>query len=796
MSGWLLAGLAGGMWLGLLARPLVGDRLPVAAWLVLAGAALAGAAALAPRAGVSTSPLEALLPGGDADVRLVAVAPERPGRRRGPPALVTVLALAGAIALGLGWGSAHAHRVQDGLLARLAPSSVSVDAVLRTDPRAGTGGWWAMADVRLVRAGDTSTTTVREAVWLSGDGRPPDAIRGDRVRITGRVLVPDDPGFETFLLRRGMVAQLEADETTRLGPSDVAFVRVAQSFRALVGGSIRERFPAREAGLLLGLSIGDDSMLDPALERDFRASGLSHLLVVSGGNVVMVLAPVLAVGALLRLSRWPRFVLGLGTVAFFVVLTGGEPSVLRAGVMAGLTLFGVFLGRPRSAWTILSAAVFGLLVLDAALVWSVGFQLSVAATAGMVALATPIADRLPWLPRPVALATGATLAAQIAVTPVLLFHFHEVPLSTLLANVLAFPAVAPALLLGLGAAFVALASPFVGAIVAGVALVPLRYLETIADRAARAPVPWITGGGAATLIVGFLVAGGLAWWIRSGRRPPRSVVVAAGALAPLLVWSSALTSGPPTALTVRFFDVGQGDAALLTSPGGVSILVDGGPDEAQIATELAALGVKRLDVVVASHPHADHVVGLPAVLARIPAALLLEPGCPTDSPDGRALTEAIAAERVPVRRPRADDVLVVGDVRLEVLSPDRCWTGTESDTNNDAIVLRASVGEDSVLFATEPEEPAQQVMLDEGLDLTADLLKVPHHGAATSIESFFRAVDPQIALVSVGENTYGHPVPEVLEWIVATGAQVLRTDRVGNVTVVFGPTGLLVETED
>jgi competence protein ComEC len=297
----------------------------------------------------------------------------------------------------------------------------------------------------------------------------------------------------------------------------------------------------------------------------------------------------------------------------------------------------------------------------------------------------------------------------------------------------------------------------------------------------------------ATLVGGLAIAAAFAWWVRSGRRPPRAVLAVAVGLTPLVVWSTALTAGPPSGLTVRFFDVGQGDAALLTSPAGVRMLVDGGPDEAQVATELAALGVRRLDVVVASHPHADHVIGLPAVLARVPVALLLDPGCPSDSPDARVLADAVAAEHVAVRHPRAGDVIWVGDVRLEVLSPDRCWTGTESDANNDAIVVRASVGEDSVLFATEPEEPAQQVLLDAGVDLTADVLKVPHHGAATSLETFFVAIDPEVAVVSVGENTYGHPVPGVLGWIRATGAEVLRTDRTGTITVAFDGDRLLVE---
>jgi competence protein ComEC len=792
VTAWLLPGLAAGAWAGLMLAARLGEWAPVPVWLGLAAASFASALAVAPGT-LSGSP------DGPGPVRRLepvvrAVPQEGSGTGRGPPALAAVLLLLGAAAIGLGVGSAHAHRVRDGVLARIAPGRATVDAVLRIDPRPSRRGWWALADVREVTT-DQGTYRVREGVWLSGDGDAPEAVRGDRVRAAGRVLIPDEPDFATSLVRRGMATQLRADEVTRLGPSDAAFVRWAQAFRRLVGGSIVRRFPEPEAGLLLGLALGDDSRLDPALERDFRASGLSHLLVVSGGNVVMVLAPILGLTSLLRLGPWPRFAVGVATVAFFVVVTGVEPSVLRAGVMAGLTLFGLLLGRPRSTGVILSASVFVLIVLDPALVWSVGFQLSVAATAGLVAMATPLAGRLGWLPRPVALAAAATLAAQIAVTPVLLFHFGEVPLSTVVANVLAFPAVAPSLMVGLGAAFAGLVWSPAGVLVAEVALLPIRYLATVADVTATAPVAWITGGGAVTLGLGMALAAGVAWWLRSGARPPRRLVVVVVALAPVLVWTTAVSSGPPSGLSVRFFDVGQGDAALLTSPAGVAMLVDGGPDEVQVARELVALGVKRLDVVVASHPHADHVVGLPTVLARFPVSLLLEPGCPTDSPDAEAIAQAIEDEGVQVRHPRAGDRLVVGDVLLEVLSPDRCWSGTESDTNNDAIVLRASLGEDSVLFATEPEEPAQQVLLDDGVDLTADVLKVPHHGAATSLEAFFLAVRARVAVVSVGENTYGHPVPEVLEWIAAAGAEVLRTDHEGTITITLADGGLHVDSD-
>jgi DNA internalization-related competence protein ComEC/Rec2 len=789
VTAWLLPGAAGAMWLGLVLAPTLGDRAPTLGWLLAAAVLFATSVWSSP----SGRP-DALAAIDPAPPAVSAIEPARAGYRRTPRWTAPALASVACVLLGIGWGAVHAHRVGSAALRTLAGASVSLDGSLRTDPSRGSVGWHAVMDVSRVRT-PTTSLVVHEPAWISGDEAPPLLARGDRLRVEGTLDVPDTAdGFGSFLERSGIVAELEVRTIERLGPSSIAFVRWAQVFRGAMTDAFARLLPEREAGLMLGLALGDDTRLDPATERDFRSSGLSHLLVVSGGNVAMVLGPVLALGSLLRLSRWWRFVLGVSAVAFFVVLTGAEPSVLRAGVMAAIALIGIVLARPRSTGTVLSAAVLLLLVLDPTLVWSVGFQLSVLATAGMIALAGPLAERLRFLPEPLALATAATLSAQVAVTPLLLFWFHEVPTSTLVANVLAFPAVAPAMLLGLAAACASFLWAPLAALLARLALLPIRYLEVVADRAARAPVPWITGGGRTTLLIGLGVAAALAWWLRSGRRVPRTLVVAAVAVAPLVVWTSAISSGPPASLTVRFFDVGQGDAALITSPGGATILVDGGPDEAQVATELAAVGVKRLDLVVASHPHADHIVGLPAVLTRFPVGLLLEPGCETDSPDAVALEAAIASEDVPVAYPRAGQALDVGDVHLEILSPDRCWTGTESDTNNDAIVFRASIGEDSFLFATEPEEPAQQVLLDEAVDLTADVLKVPHHGAATSIRPFFDAVHPAVAIVSVGPNTYGHPVPEVLGWIRATGATVLRTDRAGTVTVSFEDHRVLVDS--
>ena len=495
---------AAAFWAGLVAwsavRPWLAPWMAIAIGLsALAGAWLAAPRRIAGRDALAGAGLVASEP---AAVSAVAAGTRGPGR--GAPA-AAALGLAGVFALGCGWGGVQDARLDGQLLGRLAPERVTIEGSLRTDPSLGGYGWSATVDVTRVQSAG-GAWTLRESVWVSGEGDVPRAVRGDGVLLEGTLRVPDDPGFAESLRHRGVVAELTLDTFRRTGGASNPFLRATQVFRSFVGRSIARLFPPKEAGLLLGLALGDDSQLDPGLARDFQATGLGHLLVVSGENVAMVLGPVLGLAMVLKLTRWPRFALGLGTVAFFVVLTGAEPSVMRAGVMASLTLTGVLMGRPRSTGSILAGAVLFLIVLDPWLVWAIGFQLSVTATAGMVAMATPLAQRLRFLPAPVALAAGTTLAAQLGVTPLLLFHFHEVPGVTIAANLAAFPAVSPALLLGIAASVLGLLLMPLGRFVAFLALVPMRYLELIADRLAKAPVAYVTSRGGPWVLVGGLAA--------------------------------------------------------------------------------------------------------------------------------------------------------------------------------------------------------------------------------------------------------------------------------------------------
>jgi competence protein ComEC len=792
VQGWGAPLAAASFWAGLLAwdvRPRWSASWPWWWWLAAGVAAFALAAAAAPgRRGadpVAEAGLVEPVHGAVAAVAAPAVRPRRAGR------VALALIVAGVVLGGLGWAGLSEARVEGSLLGRLAPRTVTVTGTLREDPEPGAYGWHALVDVGRV-SWNGGAAAVRETAWVGGNDEPPDAARGDLVEIRGTLQIPDDPGFADALRHRGVAVGVRAFQADRLGPAPAPFIHLTQVVRSFVGRTIERIFPPREAGLLLGLVLGDASQLDPVTTRDFQTTGLGHLLVVSGENVAMVLAPVLAFAAALKAGAVARFAMGIGVVVLFVVLTGAEPSVLRAGAMACLALLGILLGKPRATGTILAAAVLVLLVLDPWLVYGIGFQLSVAATAGMVTLATPIAERLARLaPMPVAMAAGTTTAAQLGVTPLLLFHFHEVPGVTILANLAAFPAVSPALLLGIAASALGLVWLPLGHTVALVARVPMRYLEIVASTLAKAPVAWITSdGGPWVLPAGAALFVGVALWLRSGWRPSRRAVALVLALAPLVVWQAAVSAGPPRTLTVRVLDIGQGDSILITSPAGANVLIDGGPDEELDAQQLVSYGVKRLDAVVASHPHADHIAGLPQVLARFPVGVFFEPGCPDDTELQAALHEEIDAEGIPVRTPHAGDVITVGDLTFTVLSPDRCWNGSHSDPNNDSIVLLLGDGRDSMLFTGDAEREAQQVLLDKGVLGDVDVLKMPHHGGDTSLAELFPAVSPEVIAISVGQpNPYGHPDPNAMAEAAATDAEIWRTDEHGTLTITWTPAG-------
>jgi competence protein ComEC len=636
--------------------------------------------------------------------------------------------------------------------------------------------------------------------------RPPRAFeQGDRLRADVRLgpLIGANADAQirasaARLLHRGIAARAHAaaGSVERLGPARDPLSRVARAGRAAMSRAA-SRLPERERGLFLGVTIGDTTLLDPTLSEDFRATGLSHLTAVSGANLAMFLGAITVLLRLARIRRRTTVAVLTAALLAFMAITRFEPSVLRAGAMAAVGLTGVALGARREALTALGVACLGLLAWDPFLIHAIGFQLSALATVGILALAPRLAAAARG--RKLAAAASVTLGAQLAVAPLIALQFHQVSLVALPANLMAAPAVAPATVLGFAAAAGGAIWAPLGAACSTLSRPALAWMSGVARNFARVPAAAVdTPGGAAGIAVLVLLCA-LPLVALRARRPTRGapVLLAIALLAATTAWARALSPPPLAGLVVTALDVGQGDAWLVRAPGGATMLVDGGPDQRRIAAKLRSHGVRRIDLLVMTHPHADHVDGLAAVVGHIAIGRAIESGLQDTRPALRTFREGLAAAGVPRDVVRRGGGYRLGEAVVDVLGPAALLQGTNSDLNNNSVVLRIRYGSTCLLMSGEVQEEGQQALLEHPEDLRCPVMTVPHHGSRHMLPAYFGATGARVAMISVGaHNDFGHPSGETLAVLHQLGIRVLRTDLEGDVSAGISSSGVVeVRTE-
>ena len=708
------------------------------------------------------------------------------------------LALIGVVALvaGLGAFGAALGRVAAlgaGPVIALGADRAHVDVTLRvtSDPLARD-----TSDAPAWRRGEVRLTARLVQVHRTYDPRSPPAsvaapavvlapapwqrLRiGDEVVASGRLSLPSRPGPAAVVLRTSDPPHVVGRAATPYAWGDSP----RAALRASVAG-----FDEAAGGLLPSLVVGDESLLPATLREQLRVTGLAHLTAVSGANVAIVLGAVLLVVRWLGVRGRGLTIAGLLAIAGFVLLTRPEPSVVRASAMGAVVVLGLASGRRRRGIAPLALAVCVLLLADPWLARSLGFALSVSATAALVTVARPWARAAArWLPWPVAAALAVPLAAQLACTPLLVAMSGEVSLSAVPANLLAAPAVAPATVLGVGAAVLGVAAPGLAHLLAGLAMVPTGWIVLVAEHGASLPgttVPWVWGVPAAVAVsaaVGLLLPTVL--------RSPWPSLVAAGCLTMLLLRPA--DGWPPDDWAIVACDVGQGDALVLRATANAAVVVDTGPDPALIDGCLDDLGVTTVPLVVLTHFHTDHVGGVEGLTRgrTVDAAIVTS----LDEPaEGVGLVDAWADEHhVPVARAVPGDSGAVGDVGWVVIWPERHLRGDGSPPNQASVVLRADVRGLSVLLTGDIEPAAQRtIAASHGASLDVAVLKVPHHGSPDQHSHFLQLTHPAVALVSVGvDNVHGHPDDELLAELRSRGVVVARTDTDGDIAVTHGPAG-------
>lgn len=599
------------------------------------------------------------------------------------------------------------------------------------------GPWWTAHGRIVAGARDLP-------VGLSGSGAAEYQV-GDRITGVMLVAAPDS---------RGEAARLRVRGTPQIQPDDSWSATIRATMRAVAGDD-------DPGWLLSGMTLGMDEGMSAAAADNMRAAGLTHLTAVSGANCAVLVVLTLWLGGFLRIPRTARMVSAAVILLGFVVVVGPAPSVLRASAMAFLGLIAALVGGRRAAVHVLQVSAWLLLLADPWLAYSVGFMLSIAATAGLIALL----DRGPL---------AATVAAQIATFPILLAIGASVGLRSVLSNVLATPLAAVIPVVGLGS-LAAQALAGLGAPVAAAGRVLTRAVLWLA----AAPVPdlvtWLPGAAGVGLAA--LVAAAV---FTIGRR--RLVLVAV-----LLISIVSLTvrlgeRWPPDDWWLVACDVGQGDGLVIRAGTGV-IVVDTGPDPDLMDGCLSRLGVRSIDLLVISHFHADHVDGIAgAVRGRSVGQVWVSP-CTEPQQEHRQALSVLGD--LPVSVPGAGSVHQIGDTYVQVVSVQRVVSaGSVPNNSSLAFMLVAPQGR---LVAFADLEAQAQAMVLRTAHLTADVVKVPHHGSANFDPRLPAAVRAQFALISVGEdNTYGHPAPEALAAWQSAGAAVYTTMDNGDIAVTRG----------
>ncbi|NUN69304.1 MAG: DNA internalization-related competence protein ComEC/Rec2 [Bacteroidetes bacterium] len=578
--------------------------------------------------------------------------------------------------------------------------------------------------------------------------------------------------------------------------------------KRFVERTIRTVMEGDMAYFLIGLLLGDRTDLSQEIKEAFMNTGTIHVLAVSGSHVVLVAEIIVVVVGLLRFPRRPRIILVMVMLVYYMFLTGATPSVVRATLMMLVMQLGKLFEERTDIYNVLGVSAILILLYEPKQLFDVGFQLSFSAVFSIVYFYPLLNALIPRIPEPLEEVRimhwvwqlfAVSLAAQIGTLPFTAYYFGRVSIVSLAANLIVVPIVGVMVTVGLSGALLGIGSLWIASCFSEVnrlmAMFTLQFVAW-AEQVPYAVVDTATFGAEQTIYYSVIV--GLLFNLGKPAVVKRFFFTGLAAVDLFLILS--LFRPPDDHLRVYFLDVGQGDGAVIRFPTGETVLVDAGPSspdydagERNIAPFLRRNGIAALDAVITTHPHADHLGGVPYILRNFPVHTAVDAGQAAGSRLYREYTSLLSSTRH--MTVRAGSVLDIGGARLYVLHPTRHFIDADSadgynELNGSSVVFKLVYGATSILFTGDAETDAEEHLATVyGTFLRSDLLKAGHHGSSTSSsERFISYVMPDHAVISVAKfNKFRHPSGKVIARLERYGAEVHRTDEEG--AIVFQSDG-------
>jgi competence protein ComEC len=670
-------------------------------------------------------------------------------------------------------------------------------------------------------SGDRGAAAVKGRMLLQVKEGRAQLNTGDRILFSSKIRRPRNLGIpgESDYQRRLAYRSVFATGFVK-APDDVVLLRAGDGWRhrvdllaAALGRFISRHAPGAEGGVLKALLLGDKGDVPEELNDAYARSGVNHILSISGFHVGIIFLCIFQLLYLMARSseflalhlnlRKSLLVVALPVVVFYLFLSGAAPATLRSVLMIAALVAALHI--KREVEPVNSVMLAACLILFAApqTLFEVSFQLSFLAIWGLVVLAPPMAacfegvgKRIRWLLLLLAASAAAILATLVPVA----YYFHRISFIGLLANLVIVPLMGyGAVVAGFAALTLSIFAPVPAAALIKLAALLVKLSDAVILYLARAPVITFYNPERLDLLLACLLLCALTFI-----RPRRT----AGFAALLLLLVLALRAVPAEAagdgaLHICFLSIGQGDSALVRLPDGKSMVVDGGgkagESESRVGQRLLLpalrrLGVRRVDYLVLSHEHPDHLQGVLYLAENVEVGEFWESGIPSTLYDYQKLKWVLAARGIPVRVLTAVVApFAAGGARVEPLWPVNSEPAVSGDANDSSLVFRLSLGKSSVLFTGDFTAQSETQLLARGVSLCSSLLKVGHHGSKyASTEPFLAAVAPKAAVISAGyANPFHLPAPSTVTRLQRRGARVYRTDLEGSVEAVCAADGAL-----